>query len=80
MVTLSFKVTVEEAREIRRNARRERVTVSEYLRRRAALPDVGADRPRLVRCPKTGAMVFESSERLPPLTVESTREMLTDFP
>lgn len=80
MTTLSFKVTEEEARAIRRGARRERVSVSEYLRRRAAAPTPVAPAPKLVRCKFTGALVFDPAGELPPLTVASTREMLADFP
>ena len=80
MTTLSFKVTEEEARAIRRGARRERVSVSEYIRRRAAggLPAVA--KPKVTRCPHTGALIFDPAAKLPPLTVASTRELLADFP
>ncbi len=80
MTTISFKVRDEEARAIRAGARRERITVSEFLRRRATGLVAPAPKPGLVRCPTTGAMVFGPAADLPVLTVETTREMLADFP
>jgi mobilization protein NikA len=80
MATLTFKVTDEEARLIRSRARRERVTVSEYLRRRASLSLAPARKPAKVRCPHTGAMIFVSPDNQPPLTTDAVRELLSDFP
>lgn len=80
MATITFKVTEEEARLIRLRARRERVTVSEYLRRRASLSLAPARTPAKVRCPHTGAMIFASPNNQPPLTTEAVRELLSDFP
>ncbi|MDQ3200482.1 MAG: hypothetical protein M3Q46_15080 [Verrucomicrobiota bacterium] len=80
MTTLSFKVTDNEARSIRQKARRERVSVSEYLRRRAAVPAPAAAKPEVGRCRVTGATIFQSAADRPPLTVTSTKEMLADFP
>ena len=80
MATLTFKVTDREARLIRSRARRERVTVSEYLRRRASLSLVPATKATKVRCPHTGAMIFASPDNQPPLTTDAVRELLSDFP
>jgi hypothetical protein len=80
MATLTFKVTDQEARLIRSRARKERVTVSEYLRRRARLSLAPGRRPAKVRCPHTGAMVFAPPHREPPLTTDAIRELLSDFP
>ena len=80
MTTLSFKVTEEEARQIRAAAKRQRLTISEFLRRRAAGTDVAPAKPRLVKCPLTGAMIFAPLPDAPPLTSDSVREMLADFP
>ena len=79
MATLTFKVTDQEARLIRSRARKERVTVSEYLRRRASLSLAPARTPAKVRCPHTGAMIF-APENQPPLTTDAVRELLSDFP
>ena len=80
VATISFKVSTDEAREIRSRARRERITVSEYLRRRAVAPARPSPTIRQTICPLTGATIFSATDDLPPLTVESTREMLADFP
>lgn len=80
VTTLSFKVTDREARSIRQQARRERVSVSEYLRRRAAAPTRAATALKVGRCRVTGASIFQAVADLPPLTVASTKEMLADFP
>lgn len=80
MITLSFKVTADEAKNIRSGARRERVTVSEYLRRQAAAQIAHAKKPEVRICPLTGAPIFASTPGLAPLTVASTREFLADFP
>ena len=80
MITLTFKVTEEDARLIRSQARKDKVSVSEYLRRRAGSVAASPRKPRQVRCPHTGAMIFAALENQPPLTTESVREFLSDFP
>lgn len=80
MATISFKVSDEEARLIRKRAGREGVSVSEYLRRRARLAIPAPGLPKLVRCPHTGAMIFAAPDDQPPLTTETVRELLADFP
>ena len=80
MPTVSFKVSADEARLMRTRARKEGVSLSEYLRRRARLATPAPSSPKLVRCPHTGAMVFAAPEDQPPLTTEAVRELLADFP
>jgi hypothetical protein len=80
MTTLTFKVTDQEARLIRSRARKERVTVSEYLRRRASLALAPAQKPAKVRDPHTGAMIFGAPDHQSPLTTDAVRELLADFP
>jgi hypothetical protein len=80
VATLTFKVTEREARLIRSRARRERITVSEYLRRRASVSVTPAGKPAKVRCPHTGAMIFAPLDDQPPLTTDAVRELLSDFP
>lgn len=80
MKTLTFKVTEEEARLIRIRAREEGLSVSEYLRRRARTEPPASPRPRRVRCPHTGAMIFSGVRDQPPFTTESVRDILSDFP
>ena len=80
VATISFKVSDEEARLIRARARSEGVSVSEHLRRRSRLAIPPPSPPKLVRCPHTGAVIFATLEDLPPLTTETVRELLADFP
>jgi hypothetical protein len=80
MPTLTFKVTEEEARHIRALARREKISVSEYLRRQAQ-PTARSTAPiGRARCTHTGATIFAPAPDLPPLTTESVRQMLAEFP
>lgn len=80
MKTITFKVNDEEALLIRSLAKRERTSLSEYLRRRATgLPDSQAV-PQRELCQYTGAMIFAPASGRPPLTTESVREMLSEFP
>jgi hypothetical protein len=80
MPTLTFKVTLDEARRIRAEARKRNSSLSEYVRGRAL--DIGKPKGRVrrVRCKHTGAMIFSSPDGTSPLTTESVREMLADFP
>ena len=80
MTTLSFKVSDEEAGTIRRQARQEGVSVSEFLRRRARTSMPPSQTPARVRCPHTGALVFAAPAHLAPLTTDTVRELLADFP
>ncbi len=77
--TISFKVSEEEARGIRQQASRERLTLSEFLRRRA-LGSAQGRSIRKSRCKHTGAEIFAPLPGDPPLTTEAVREMLSDFP
>jgi hypothetical protein len=79
MTTMTFKVRDEEAQIIRRQAKAAGITVSEFLRRRALPPE--QIKPReLVKCKYTGAMVFKGAPGDIPLSNESVKEMLSDFP
>ena len=78
--SMTFKVTDEEARLIRARAKKERVTVSEYLRRRASLALTPVRKPVKVRCPHTGAMIFAAPDHQPPLTTDAVRQLVADFP
>ena len=80
MPTLTFKVSEDEARRIRTLARQRHLTVSEYLRQQAQSGAVPTTTVRRVRCPYTGALVFAPQKGMAPLTTESVREMLSDFP
>lgn len=80
MPTLTFKVSEEEARRIRALARREGLSVSEYLRRQA---QPGREKPREIAhvvCAYTGARIFGPAPELPPLNTDSVRGLLADLP
>jgi hypothetical protein len=80
MPTLTFKVSDEEARQIRALARRQRLSVSEFLRRQAQpVREAPREIPRVV-CAYTGATIFGPTPELPALNTESVRGMLADFP
>jgi hypothetical protein len=80
MTTLTFKVTDDEARAIRALAKREQVSVSEFLRRRAKGAAVPMPEVTTTRCPLTGVTIFGAAPHLPPLTTESVQEMTASFP
>jgi hypothetical protein len=78
--TISFKVSDDEARLIRSLAEQQCTSLSEYLRQRATGIDRSPVLPQRVRCEFTGAMIFAPRSGVAPLTMESVREMLSDFP
>ena len=80
MKTLTFKVTDDEARAIRALAKREGLSVSEFLRRQAKTVNTPAPEVTTTRCPLTGVTIFAPAPHLPPLTTESVHEMLASFP
>jgi hypothetical protein len=83
MATLSFKVTAEEAARIRRSARKMRLTVSEFLRRRAtseAAPRSKAGGYRIESSRVTGLPVMRAPRGTPPVTSAEVRALLADFP
>ncbi|MGV3663847.1 MAG: ribbon-helix-helix protein, CopG family [Prosthecobacter sp.] len=79
MTTISFKLPDAQARQLRSKARKARLSLSEFLRRQ-----VGGQIPpssvSLQRCRHTGANIFAPVSKASPLTTESVREMLADFP
>jgi hypothetical protein len=76
---LSFKVTDGEARLIRSLARRENLSLSEYLRRRATGAGGAVGIPGRVKCEFTGATIFAPLVGHPPLDTASVHEILTEF-
>jgi len=78
MTTMTFKIEDEEAAEIREYAKSLGITVSEYLRTRVRV--ASATVPRTVTAKYSGAPVFEGHPSYLPLTNESVKEMLSDFP
>jgi hypothetical protein len=80
MPTLTFKVTIDEARRIRAEARDKKMSLSEYVRGRALSNGKASMHVRKVRCEHTGARIFSSPAGTRPLTTDTVREMLADFP
>ena len=80
MPTLTFKVTMDEARRIRAEARGKKMTLSEFVRGRALSDGKSSGLVRQVRCAHTGAKIFSSTPGARPLTTDAVREMLADFP
>ena len=82
MPTITFKVTAREAARIRELARREGVTVSEFLRRRAiaAPPHPSAGAYRITTDSVTGLPVMEAPSGTPPVSSAQIRALLADFP
>lgn len=82
MPTISFKVSAREAARIRELARREGLTVSEFLRRRAVStpPNEGEGEYRIVEDPLTGLPVMEGPPGRDPVSSEQIRALLADFP
>jgi hypothetical protein len=80
--TITFKVTEREAARIRELARREGMTVSEFLRRRAvAVAATGAAGDyRVVQDPLTGLPVMVAPEAMAPVSSEQIRALMADFP
>jgi hypothetical protein len=76
MKTLTFKVTEDEERSIRQEARRAGISISEFLRQRIR----GAGAVKVVKSRNTGAPAFACATDTPPLTTQSVRDMLADFP
>jgi hypothetical protein len=80
MKTLTFKVSEDEEKVIRLLAKEEKTSLSEYLRRRATGRTRSGGPLEQVRCDLTGAMIFAPTHELTPLTNQTVREMLSDFP
>lgn len=79
MPTITFKLPESDARQLRQQARRAGLSLSELLRRRL----FGRAEPQAVtrqRCAHTGAEIFAPAPHLPALSTEGVREMLSDFP
>jgi hypothetical protein len=78
--TLTFKVSEDEARRIRALARKQKVSLSDLIRRKTLSIDSAPGQIRRVKCETTGAPIFAGPPGAAPLTTASVREMLADFP
>ena len=79
MITLTFKVREEEAAAIRREAKAQGISISELLRRRSIIPETRKSIETVI-CEYTGARIFKGDPTFVPLTTESVKQMLADFP
>jgi hypothetical protein len=82
MPTITLKVTLREAARIRELARREGLTVSEFLRRRAvatAAPVSEGDY-RITKDPLTGLPVMEAPQDVGRVSSEQIRALMADVP
>ncbi|WP_043583358.1 plasmid mobilization protein [Geminisphaera colitermitum] len=78
MPTITFKVTDEEAQELRRKARLKKMTVSDYLRR-SAFPAPARPVKRIIKKnPISGALCDYTPG--PIVTEEQIKAALADFP
>lgn len=78
MTTMTFKVDDEKAALIRQYAKAAGLSVSAYLRLRAT--PASPPPPRVVKAKYSRAPVFEGHSDYIPLSLESVKEMLSDFP
>jgi len=84
MPTITFKIARRDAARIRELARRERCTVSEFLRRRA-LQAPAASAPssgdyRIQTSSVTGLPVMHAPRGTPSVSSEEIRALLAEFP
>jgi hypothetical protein len=83
MATVSFKIEDGKLKAYRRQAKSAGLSLSEFIRRKMDGPDPKKPAKReqeYVRCEYTGAMIFKGHPDDIPLTNESVKEMLADFP
>ena len=82
MPTITFKVSASEAARIRRLARREGRTLSEFLRRRAMQPagSAASGEYRIDISPATGLPVMHAPEGTRPVSSDEIRALLSEFP
>jgi hypothetical protein len=82
MPTITFKVSQREAARIRALARREGLSVSEFLRRQAFAPTAAGPQGayRIVRDPLTGLPIMEAPAGMNPVSSEHVKALMTDFP
>ncbi len=79
MATLSFKVTTEEARLIRRHAQREKATISAYLRKRALGPDPQGQPAAVLRPHAVSGLTVDAGAG-PSVSQDEIDAALADFP
>ena len=80
MPTLTFKVSPEEAREIRTAARRARRSVSAHLRAAVLVRKAPPAKYRSGKHPVSGLPYNVAGKHLPPVSLADIKESLADFP
>ena len=83
MTTVSFKIDDGKLKSYRRQAKAADLSLSEFIRRKIDGTEPKKPKKReqeYVRCEYTGAMIFKGHPDDIPLTNESVKEMLADFP
>lgn len=80
MTTITFKLNPQEAARLRLAAQRDRISVSEFVRRQIREGFIPTAKVRKVTCPHTGAKIFSPVDDVPPLTTRNVKSMLNDFP
>ena len=80
MPTLTFKVSPEEAREIRTAARRARRSVSAHLRAAVLCRKAPPAKYRSGKHPVSGLPYNAAGKHLPPGSLADIKESLADFP
>jgi hypothetical protein len=79
MPVLSFKVSAEHARHVRRFARLKHKTVSEYLRN-ATMPEVPVKRRMVIKIHPVSGLPYDASPGAVVATEEEIKAALADFP
>lgn len=80
MPTISFKVSAEEARQLRRKARIANVTVSDYLRKAALEKPPASRRKLLIKKHPLSGLPYDAAGRRPTVTRDDIAAVLADFP
>lgn len=80
MPTLTFKVSLDEARRIRALAKQKKTTLSDYVRTSVLREPKSRGKTRIITDPISGFPVLKAPDGTPPLTSEQVRAMLADFP
>jgi hypothetical protein len=80
MTSLTFKIDDKEARNLRMEAKRAKLTLSELLRQKLRGPVPTPQRVAFMTCPLTGTTIFGSAPQFGPLSTTSVKELLGELP
>jgi hypothetical protein len=79
MPVISFKVSAEHARHLRRAARLKHKTVSEYLRD-TTKPETPRPPKMIIKKHPVSGLSYNAAPGQPDYTIDQLKEMLADFP